>query len=106
MVVMSASPGIAGVAYDSAMINRKLATICALLAASCPAAFAQEAPREKPVFEVAPVPNARVPSTIDAEGRTLQLQVVEETDDPQRPGPPTTTRVPGSATYPTVTHGS
>ena len=67
------------------MINRKLATICALLAASCPAAFAQEAPREKPVFEVTPVPNARVPSTIDVEGRTLQLQVVEESDDPQRP---------------------
>jgi hypothetical protein len=57
------------VTYDSAMIDRKLATICALLVASCPAAFALE----------------RVPSTLEADGRTFELQGVEETDDPQRP---------------------
>jgi len=57
------------VAYDSAMIDRKLATICALLVASCPAAFALE----------------RVPSTLEVDGRTFELQGVEETDDPERP---------------------
>lgn len=68
------------------MIDRKLTGICALALSTCPAAFSQETQQGQPgVFQVAPVPAARVPSTIEADGRTLQLQVVEETDDPERP---------------------
>jgi hypothetical protein len=68
------------------MIDRKLTGLCALALASCPAAFAQQTQQGQPgVFQVAPVPAARVPSTIDADGRTLLLRVVEETDDPERP---------------------
>ena len=70
-------------AYDSAMIDRTLAGICALAAMSGPAVFAQAT--QQGVFQVVPASRTHVPRTLDAAGRILQLQAVEETEDPDRP---------------------
>jgi len=49
-----------------------------------PAAFSQE-PTQGQFGILQPAPALRVPTTIDADGRTLELQGIAETADPERP---------------------
>lgn len=82
---MIAAPKVAGVAYDTVMIDRKLAA-CAVIMSWCAAASSQEVEPGTPastrsVFMVAPAAPTRLPSTIDVGGQSLELRVVADERD-------------------------